>query len=344
MPVLSGPKELVASWRVEAGGHVIALAWSGCERYLAAALADGPIVLLDVEELRVIREWRGHAGGTSWVEWRPGLKPLLASCGHDGVLRLWDAAQAEPLWEGPAGASWVGKLAWSPTGRYLALGAGKRVRLWELDETLREARVWAEQPSTIADLAWRPLQAGTEETLVSCGYNGLALWQPELEEAARKYDWKGSMLKLAWSPDGKVIATGNQDATVQFWILATGKELQMSGYRAKIRELAWDPQCRYLATGGSATVVVWDCSGKGPSGTKPLMLDFHGRLLSQLEWEPRGPRLVSGCEEGLVAVWQPGKKDRPLATAHLGSAVTQISWRSKLAVGTDAGRVEVYPT
>ena len=64
---------------------------------------------------------------------------------------------------------------------------------------------------------------------------------------------------MAWSPDGKVLAHGNQDATVHFWYAQTGTDLQMSGYPTKVRELGWDFTSRYLATGGGRMPCVWDC-------------------------------------------------------------------------------------
>lgn len=42
---------------------------------------------------------------------------------------------------------------------------------------------------------------------------------------------------MAWSPDGRYLSHGNQDATVHFWIVATGRELQMTGYPSKVAQL-----------------------------------------------------------------------------------------------------------
>ena len=44
----------------------------------------------------------------------------------------------------------------------------------------------------------------------------------------------------------------------------------MSGYSTKVRELSWHANSRFLATGGGPAVVVWDFSGKGPAGSKPV--------------------------------------------------------------------------
>ena len=133
---------------------------------------------------------------------------------------------------------------WAWARRLLASAAGKKLRLWDSAGQLK--RELPAHPSTIADLQWKP----GEPLLVSIAYGQLAGWSPEKPEPVRRYEWSGSMLAVAWSPDGKFLATGDQDATVHFWILKTGKDLQMAGYQTKVRELSWDQRSRYLATGG----------------------------------------------------------------------------------------------
>jgi len=339
--------ELTCHWRTELGGHVISLEWSPGGCILAAALADGPLVLLEEDNGRPRAALPGHKNGTAQLAWRPGSEAkggILASAGMDGHVRLWHAAFGTEMLTLEGGGDWVEHVAWSPRGDFLATSAGRKLRLWDFRDPAAPGRLireFVDSESTIADIAWKP---GAEDLLASCGYNGLAFWSPTSEKRVRHLPWKGSMLTLAWSPDTKFIATGNQDSTIQFWSLATGKELQMWGYPSKIRELAWDGRSRYLASGGSATGVVWDCSGKGPAGSKPLLLEFHSALLRQLSYQTEGSLLASGCQEGLVALWRPGKERAPLGTVHLGSAVTQIRWspsNKRPAAGTDAGLVTV---
>lgn len=328
-------------WTAALDDHIIGLGWSSGGSRIAAASVSGPIAVhcADTGERKFVLD--GHGFGTTRMAWSPAGN-VLASCGQDGYLRLWDAIHGRLFAAREGGATWVEHLAWSRTGEYLATAAGRRLRMWDVRDPAAPQLLhdYDEHPSTIAGIAWKP---GTDE-LAACGYNGLTFWSPTQRTMLRRFDWKGSMLTLAWSPDAKYIATGNQDSTVQFWVMATGKELQMWGYRAKIRELAWDPKSRYLATGGAPVAVVWDCSGKGPSGTKPLMLEFHQRLLSQLTFQAEGNLLASGCEEGLVAVWRPGKETKPLATAYLEGGVSQLAWSPsgrRLAVGTGQGEIQI---
>jgi len=334
MPGLKTKPAIDTIWQANLMGHVISL--QATREAVAAATADGPIVVLDANTGRRIAQLPGHRNGSSQIAWRNA--ETLASGGCDGLVRIWNPQLGTEVLTLEAGADWVERVAWSPSGEFLACAAGRHLKIWDFRNPSHSSQSFPTQQSTIADIAWMP---GHENILASCGYNGLAFWSPTNPEPTRKFDWKGSMLALAWSPDGKYIATGNQDSTIQFWNIKSAKELHMSGYRAKIRELSWDCTSRFLATGGSATAVVWDCSGKGPAGSTPRLLDFHSTLLTQLAFQHNGSLLASGCNEGLLALWR-AHNETLLATTHLGSAITQVSWAPssrRFAAGTAAGMI-----
>ncbi|NJR72193.1 MAG: hypothetical protein HC782_03825 [Gammaproteobacteria bacterium] len=171
------------------------------------------------------------------------------------------------------------------------------------------------------------------------------LLNPDRPEAKRHFPWKGASLKLAWSPDGHYVASGDQDSTVHFWYSKSGEDLQMWGYPTKVRELAWDRTSRYLATGGGPIVTVWDCSGKGPEGTTPLQLNAHREFLSALAFQQGGALLASADNDGQIVLWAPGKARNPLAQMSYGAAATQIAWSPDdryLAAGSAEGVVEVF--
>ena len=327
-----------ARWQAHIGDHVIALAWSPDGAALAAAAIGGPVTLLDGQTGRTRHVLPGHGFGTSGLSWCP-QGTVLASAGQDGTVRLLEAESGKEHLTLDAGAAWVERVAWSPDGTLLASAAGRKVRLW--DPAGQLVREYANYPSTVADIQWKP---GTLE-LASAAYGELALWHPDKPEPSRVFRWKGSMLVLAWSPDGKYIATGDQDSTVHFWIVKTGKDLMMSGYPTKVRELAWDCTSRYLATGGGAVPCVWDVSGKGPAGTEPLQLAAHRDRVTALAFQHSGPLLASAGADGLAALWQPGGHKRVLARASYQSAITQLGWSRDdrgLALGTESGVVAVH--
>jgi WD40 repeat protein len=118
----------------------------------------------------------------------------------------------------------------------------------------------------------------------------------------------------------------------------------MWGYPTKVRELAWDSSSRFLATGGGSAITVWDCGGKGPEGSRPLQLDAHTGLISQISFQRRSLILASGCQDGLVALWDVNHASKPIAVTQFDSAISQLAWSPDdrlLAVGTETGEVAV---
>ena len=218
----------------------------------------------------------------------------------------------------------------------LASAAGRKLKLWNAVGAL--VRECPEHQSTISGLQWKP----HVRQLASIAYGGVTLWDPQQSEAVRRLEWTGLSLEIAWSPDGKHIATGDQDSTVHFWIMSTGDDLQMSGYPTKARELSWDASSRYLATGGGEEVTVWDCSGRGPAGTTPITLSQRHDFLSVVRFQHRGKLLASGGADGLVYVWHLRGRLRSLAVheAALSAGITSLVWSPNdqyIAVGDESG-------
>jgi WD40 repeat protein len=327
-----------ARWQAEIGEHVIALAWSPDSSALAAAAVGGPISVCDGMTGRIRHILPGHGFGTTALSWSPQGK-IVASAGQDGKVKFWNVATGQLQQTLDGGSAWVERVAWSPDGTLLASAAGKKVRLWNAAGQL--VREYGNHPSTVADIQWKP---GTLE-LASAAYGQIALFNPDEAEPARCLKWKGAQLVLAWSPDGKYIATGDQDSTVHFWKVKTGADLMMSGYPVKVRELSWDHASRFLATGGGSVPCVWDVSGKGPAGTTPLQFEGHKANVTGLAFQHSGPLLASGGADGQVILWHPGKHRRPLAQVQGDAGITQIAWSpddQRLGVGAESGAVRAY--
>lgn len=329
---------LEVAWEAGLEDHVVRAAWSPDGARLAAALISGPIVVFDCEGRRLL-DLPGHESGTLSLSWRADGS-VLATGGQDSRARLWDAASGRLLHTLEAGKHWVEQVAFSPFRDVLATASGRTVRLWSGAGDLLVD--YPPHPSTIADVQWQP----SDLHFATAAYGQLATFGPESVEPAKRFAWKGSILTIAWSPDGNYVATGNQDASVHFWYRKTGRDLEMAGYPAKVRELSWDAKSRYLATGGAASVTVWDCSGKGPAGTRPIQLDGHeNRPIRALAFQRKGPFLASGGQEGRVCLWLPHKHTRLVRVSELPGELTQLAWAPddrKLAAASSAGMLRVF--
>jgi WD40 repeat protein len=325
-------------WRVALDESAVSVSWSSSGLWLAAVSAGGTGYIFEAVSGQCVQQLMAHRSGATRVAWHPKI-PLLATAGQDGVVRLWEPRLDGLIKELNCGAEWVEHLAWSDSGKYLAIAAGRKLKVWDTSgELIRE---YPDHSHTIAAIAWK---ADSEE-LVSACYGQLQFWSPEEAQALRTFSWKGSMLSLAWSPDGRYLCHGNQDATVHFWIVTSGQELQMWGYPTKVREIAWDHRSRYLATGGGSSITVWDCSGKGPANTKPAVLKYHDAPLSRLAYQRSGSVLASGCGSGQVALWKPSKRKTPDAIGSLPGEIIDLTWSPDdglLAAAAADGSVAVY--
>jgi WD40 repeat protein len=331
---------LATLWQSSLEDHVIDLAWSPDGRFLAAAAVSGPVAVLDGRSGAQRSLLPGHGLGTMALSWHPNSR-LLATSGQDGKARLWDVEEGRQTAVLEGGAAWVERVAWSAPSQQqppvLASAAGRTLRFW--DESGGLVRQFADASSTIADIAWKP----GRKTLAAAAYGGIQLYRPDQEAPVALLPWQGSSLALAWSPDGEMLATGDQDSTVHFWYVRKKQDLQMWGYPTKVRELAWDRKGRYLATGGGSIVTIWDCGGKkGPEGSRPQQLRLHEDALTVLAYQATGDRLLSAGQDGLIAVWQPRRQSRPLAMLAMSAGVSRACWAPDdrwLAVGAADGRI-----
>jgi WD40 repeat protein len=73
----------------------------------------------------------------------------------------------------------------------------------------------------------------------------------------------GEVRFLAFSPDGRTLATGGYGGVVHLWDVASGKErARFTGHTGLIWAAAFAPDVRTLATGGEdTTILVWDVTG-----------------------------------------------------------------------------------
>lgn len=267
---------------------------------------------------------------------------LVATCGQDPAAAVWgrDGARVATMPGTSEGRAWVEHVAWAPRGDLLATAAGRVVRLWRPD-----GQLVAEAPpaaSAVTGLAWR---ADGLELAVS-SYGAVRLLGRD-GAVVRPLSWKGSLLSVAWSPDGKVIACASQDCSVHFWRLPSGRDSQMSGYPFKAKDLAWDSGSSLLATAGDAAVTLWDFRDGGPEGTRPISLAAHRGLCTRLAFAPGKALLASGAEDTSVLLWEPRRGDRPVRFAFLRDAVTCLRWHAagRSLLGADAsGQVTLWAT
>lgn len=326
-----GKTELRPRFRVEAGEYVSALGVAPDGGLCLIGLGDGRVLGFDLPTGQARLALRAHAGSVLGLSFAPDGRHFV-TCGQDAAAKIW-ARDGSPGRELPGGGgAWVEHAVWAPARGRIATASGKKVRVWTTEgEPLVETEPLA---STVTGLVWRSDGTG----LAASCYGGVHVLPFVPGAKVRHLAWKGSLISLAWSPDAKVIACGSQDSSVHFWRLSSGQDSQMSGYPFKPKALAWDSESKLLATSGDATITLWDFRGKGPEGTRPLQLEGHKAVCTQLAFGPRKGVLASGAQDTSVLLWEPRRGTKPIRFAFLEDEVTGLSWHPEqhTLVGADA--------
>jgi len=148
---------------------------------------------------------------------------------------------------------------------------------------------------------------------------------------------------VAWSPDGKRVATGSEDKTAKVWDAETGKEvLVLSGHSGAVWSVAWSPDGKLLATGSDDTTAkVWEAE----TGKELRTLSGHDEAVDSVAWSPDGKRLATGSQDKTTKVWEAetGKEVRTLSGHEI--AVDSVAWSpdgKRLATGSEDTTAKVW--
>jgi WD40 repeat protein len=320
--------------------YIVDLAWSPDGNSIAVAGGEGAVVLVNgVNAAPAPRVLGEHGMGAIAVAWQPGGK-TIASSGQDSAVVLWDSTAGTVLKRLRPGTAWTEHMAFSADGKVLATATGRILTLW--DSSGEKLHSFEPLAGNIAAITWD--KPGRDLAAATAGAVHVYRFEPPTFPM-RKYAWPAACLTAAFSPNGKVLASGMQDGTVHFWLLTTGKDSQMRGYASKVTLTEWSANSRYLATASGTEVIVWDFGGKGPEGSAPLELSGHTDRISHLAFHPSGPWLLSAGRDWRLTLWSPGK-EKQAVDAHLaGGEITAIRWSpdgARVAVGDAKGRLTIY--
>lgn len=135
--------------------------------------------------------------------------------------------------------------------------------------------------------------------------SGVGVWLYDTatyQEVALLTGHTGAVTSVAFSPDERTIASGNQDHTIQLWDTVTGKlKPTFIGHTDRVNSVAFSPDGRILASGSAdKTIRLWDASTDKHKRT----LTGHTSSVRSVVFSPDGETLASGSVDGTILLWE----------------------------------------
>jgi WD40 repeat protein len=149
-------------------------------------------------------------------------------------------------------------------------------------------------------------------------------WASLMQTLAGHSGW---VTAVAFSPDGKQIASGSHDMTIKLWDARTGDlQKMLAGHSGWVTTVAFSPDGKQIASGsGDKMIKLWDAR----TGDHQKTLAGHSDWVTTVIFSPDGKQIASGSYDETIKLWDVANvfKVSRLLSSRLGSYIRFRAWQ-----------------
>lgn len=274
------------------------LTFSADGKFLVAAGLDRQVFIWNVHSGQLAGIYTNHLAGACAVASSPDGRVATAS--FDQRVQVWEPASRRLIWETSlkpaADAYW---LAYAPDGKTL-YAASQEKTMTVLDATTGKRLSSIDGLVNVVDgLAVSP----DGQLLAICQKVKLSVW---FADGSRQL-WETQANPercVSFSPDGKWIATGDQDGAVSLWEVSSAGRVRrtFSGHTAAVSGVCFHPDgSRLVSCSFDGQIKVWELK----SGAELLTLLLPGGANAwHAVFSPDGKTIAAAGGDGVVTLWK----------------------------------------
>ncbi|MGE4001623.1 MAG: protein kinase [Planctomycetaceae bacterium] len=303
---------------------------------LVSASEDGSVRIWDLNGTQESQVLRGHTSAVQAAALHPNGTHIVSGS-WDGEIRVWDPESSRESVTLRGVRSQMEDVAFSPDSTRLAAANGDgTVFVWNL-ENLQELPVLLPHSWPVWSVKFhrdgRHVATGAGHQNKKSIPGELSIWdlddpsKPELALVGHESWVQG----VAFSPDGRFLASGSGDMTVRIWDVATGKEYRvLREHTGEVYAVAFSRDGNLVASGAlDGKLKIWDVK----SGKCLKSLDASTLIVADVAFNPDGRQLAAACQDGFVRIWD-------LETYHLDFTLKgHISFAMSIAFSPDGRRL-----
>jgi hypothetical protein len=217
---------------------------------LAIGDKNGVLNLINLNDGAKSKSVKAHSSAISTVQFSPTTDEVMTSS-WDKTVRVWNSATAEQLRTRMGIAFPIYSATFEASGQNIAFTNDAQAMIWNWKEgtmktlTLHKRRIFA-----VASFGEWIATAGEDRTIKQIHFktNGVRT----IDDAVA--------VKLAYRPDGKLLAAAGQDGRVRIYKAENGQKLEViDAHRLKANAVKFSSDGKELYTAGAdSTVKVWD--------------------------------------------------------------------------------------